>query len=278
MTGTTFARAAAPVRGRHADDRRRPSDWPPRHDYLGAWAWTTSRRTSANSSAAALDGLATVAGLRIIGPAVAGRPRRADRRSSSPACTRTTSAQLLDDEGIAVRAGHHCARPLHAVRNTGDHAGVVRGVHDHRRDRRAGARHRAVREVFGCVSRATGPDVPADHPGPLQAPAAPRAARAVRRRGAPRQPDLRRRGDAAGGALTTAIDRRPRWDGEGCSISQASTSVMSELVVGRAVGEAMKTAAAFLEMVSARRRRSTTTRRCSATRSRSRASRSTRRG
>jgi cysteine desulfurase/selenocysteine lyase len=27
-------------------------------------------------------------------------------------------AQLLDEEGIAVRAGHHCARPLHGVLNT----------------------------------------------------------------------------------------------------------------------------------------------------------------
>ena len=29
------------------------------------------------------------------------------------------------------------------------------------------------------------------------------------------------------------------WDGEGCSISQASTSVMSELVVGKPVTEAL---------------------------------------
>jgi nitrogen fixation NifU-like protein len=39
------------------------------------------------------------------------------------------------------------------------------------------------------------------------------------------------------------------WDGEGCSISQASTSVMSELVVGRPVDEAMALQAKFLELM-----------------------------
>jgi nitrogen fixation protein NifU and related proteins len=39
------------------------------------------------------------------------------------------------------------------------------------------------------------------------------------------------------------------WDGEGCSISQASTSVMSELVVGKPVGDAMQLQARFLELM-----------------------------
>jgi nitrogen fixation protein NifU and related proteins len=39
------------------------------------------------------------------------------------------------------------------------------------------------------------------------------------------------------------------WTGEGCSISQASTSVMSELVVGRPVGEALELQARFLELM-----------------------------
>ena len=39
------------------------------------------------------------------------------------------------------------------------------------------------------------------------------------------------------------------WDGEGCSISQASTSVMSELVVGKPVGEAMALQRKFLELM-----------------------------
>lgn len=39
------------------------------------------------------------------------------------------------------------------------------------------------------------------------------------------------------------------WDGEGCSISQASTSVMSELVVGKPVAEALELQERFLELM-----------------------------
>ena len=39
------------------------------------------------------------------------------------------------------------------------------------------------------------------------------------------------------------------YDGSGCSISQASESVMADLVVGRPVPDAMKTADAFLDMM-----------------------------
>ena len=39
------------------------------------------------------------------------------------------------------------------------------------------------------------------------------------------------------------------WVGEGCSISQASTSVMSELVVGRSVGEALALQDKFLHLM-----------------------------
>ena len=42
------------------------------------------------------------------------------------------------------------------------------------------------------------------------------------------------------------------WDGEGCSISQASTSVMSELVAGKPVAEAMALQARFLELMQSR--------------------------
>ncbi|ONI74813.1 SUF system NifU family Fe-S cluster assembly protein [Actinosynnema sp. ALI-1.44] len=39
------------------------------------------------------------------------------------------------------------------------------------------------------------------------------------------------------------------YEGQGCSISQASTSVMTDLVVGRSVGEAFKTLDAFTELM-----------------------------
>jgi len=40
--------------------------------------------------------------------------------------------------------------------------------------------------------------------------------------------------------------------GQGCSISQASTSVLTQQVIGQHVGEAFKTITAFTEMVSSR--------------------------
>jgi len=42
------------------------------------------------------------------------------------------------------------------------------------------------------------------------------------------------------------------WDGEGCSISQASTSVMSGLVVGRPVSEALALERKFLDLMQSR--------------------------
>ncbi|WP_421845751.1 Fe-S cluster assembly sulfur transfer protein SufU [Mycobacterium sp.] len=42
------------------------------------------------------------------------------------------------------------------------------------------------------------------------------------------------------------------YDGQGCSISQASTSVLTEQVIGQSVSEALKTVDAFVEMVSSR--------------------------
>jgi nitrogen fixation protein NifU and related proteins len=42
------------------------------------------------------------------------------------------------------------------------------------------------------------------------------------------------------------------WDGEGCSISQASTSVMSELVVGKPVDDALALQARFLDLMQSR--------------------------
>ena len=42
------------------------------------------------------------------------------------------------------------------------------------------------------------------------------------------------------------------YDGQGCSISQAATSVLTDQVIGQSVGDAMKTVAAFTEMISSR--------------------------
>ena len=42
------------------------------------------------------------------------------------------------------------------------------------------------------------------------------------------------------------------YDGQGCSISQASTSVMTDLVIGKQVDEALQMHAAFLELLQSR--------------------------
>ena len=42
------------------------------------------------------------------------------------------------------------------------------------------------------------------------------------------------------------------YDGQGCSISQASTSVMTDLVIGREVDEALRTSEAFLALMQSR--------------------------
>ena len=42
------------------------------------------------------------------------------------------------------------------------------------------------------------------------------------------------------------------YDGQGCSISQASTSVMTDLVIGKAVDEAMATSDVFLALMQSR--------------------------
>ncbi|HJQ47677.1 MAG TPA: SUF system NifU family Fe-S cluster assembly protein [Amycolatopsis sp.] len=42
------------------------------------------------------------------------------------------------------------------------------------------------------------------------------------------------------------------YEGQGCSISQASVSVLTDLVVGHTVGEALKTMDAFVELMQSR--------------------------
>jgi cysteine desulfurase / selenocysteine lyase len=62
--------------------------------------------------AAALDGLGSVEGVRIVGP-----PSLTDRGSPVAFVVDGIHAhdvgQVLDDGGVAVRVGHHCALPLH---------------------------------------------------------------------------------------------------------------------------------------------------------------------
>ena len=114
-------RAPVEVRGRHAADRRghRPR-----------------RAPSTTSSALGMDAVREhEVALTALRPAHAHRAlrRRASRstarpsrpsaaacsRSPSTTCTPTTSRQVLDQHGVCVRAGHHCAKPLMRVLGVG---------------------------------------------------------------------------------------------------------------------------------------------------------------
>lgn len=62
-------------------------------------------------AAYALEKLAEIPGVRVYGPPAANKGAVA---SFSVQCAHAHDvAQILDSEGIAVRAGHHCAQPLH---------------------------------------------------------------------------------------------------------------------------------------------------------------------
>ena len=53
---------------------------------------------------------------------------------------------------------------------------------------------------------------------------------------------------AVSGGVVTDVS----YDGQGCSISQASTSVMTDLVIGRAVDDALRTSEAFRALMQSR--------------------------
>ena len=279
MERSTFARRRtssrpAPRRSPQAVGLARPSTT------STASAWTMRPAHEQALIGYALDGASGDPGLRILGPPT---PSTAGARSPScwTGCTRTTSARCWTSR--ASRSGPGTTAPgrsPHATASRRIDPGVVLPVHHAGRGRRAGRGHQRGAEVLRGERDGTRVVVPGDHPGPLPEPAPQGPAGAVRRRGAPRQPDLRRRGHPAGDARTR---RRPvvedvSYDALGCSISQACASVMTDLVIGktgrRGVGAQRGVPGA--DAVQGRRRAPTRT--CWKTRSRSRASPSIRPG
>jgi cysteine desulfurase/selenocysteine lyase len=80
-------------------------------DYLSAIGMADVAAHEHELVAYALDGLAAIPGLQIIGPATA-LDRGATIAFTLQGIHPHDVAQLLDEQGIAVRAGHHCARPV----------------------------------------------------------------------------------------------------------------------------------------------------------------------
>jgi cysteine desulfurase / selenocysteine lyase len=85
--------------------------------YLTAIGMDQINRHERDITAYALEGLRSIRGLRVLGPdkpvdrggAVSFTLTAADGQQIHP----HDVSHLLDSRGIAVRAGHHCARPLH---------------------------------------------------------------------------------------------------------------------------------------------------------------------
>ena len=111
-------------------------------DYLNGLGMNAVAAHERTLTAAALDGLRSVPGVRLVGPA--------NLESRGGAVSFVVDGvhahdvgQVLDDRGVAVRVGHHCAWPLHrrfgvaatvratfAVYNTPEEvAALVDGVH-----------------------------------------------------------------------------------------------------------------------------------------------------
>jgi cysteine desulfurase / selenocysteine lyase len=110
MTGTTFAKPP----------HRFEAGTPPiaqavglgaAIDYVSALGMQNILAHEEQLTAYALDALSTVDGLRIIGPAT-GIDRGATIAFTMRGMHPHDVAQILDEQGIAVRAGHHCARPV----------------------------------------------------------------------------------------------------------------------------------------------------------------------
>ncbi|QIG43112.1 cysteine desulfurase [Nocardioides anomalus] len=82
-------------------------------DYLSQVGLDAVHRHEQTITAYALEGLATVKGLRVLGPLDA--TQRGGAISFELAGVHPHDiATVLDTRGIAVRAGHHCAKPAHA--------------------------------------------------------------------------------------------------------------------------------------------------------------------
>jgi cysteine desulfurase/selenocysteine lyase len=82
-------------------------------DYLSTVGMEAIHRHEQAITAYALDGLATVPGLKVLGPLDATQRGGAISFEIDGVHPHDV-AQVLDSRGVAVRAGHHCAKPAHA--------------------------------------------------------------------------------------------------------------------------------------------------------------------
>ena len=244
------------VRGRHPADRRGAS--------ASARRSTTSRRLGLDAvrehevelTRYALDALTTRFGdrLTIYGP------RDLDQRGGAMSFLfddihAHDVSQVVDEEGVCVRAGHHCAKPLMRVLGVPATTRASFYVYNDEADVdalvEALVQGRAVLRDLSELTMAGLEDlyreIILDH------------YRAPRNRGElPVPPAHRAEGfnPLCGDEVILYLDvddgvvRDIRTEGQGCSISQASTSMMSAAVKGKSVDEARRVIRAFKALMS----------------------------
>ena len=219
-------------------------------DYLTALGMDNVRDHEHELVDYALDVLQKVPDLRIIGPATA-----VDRGATiaftvpyAPSARRGPTARRAGHRG----SGRAPLRPsgLRALRHPRDHPGVVRHLHDDRGNRRPGQRL-AAGEGDVCMSlpmESMYQQIILDHYKHPQHHALLEDFDA----------EVHHVNPTCGDEVTLRVNVEDGkiadlgWDGQGCSISQASTSVMSELVVGEPVEHALELSDVFLELMNSR--------------------------
>jgi nitrogen fixation NifU-like protein len=154
---------------------------------------------------------------------------------------------LLNEEGIAVRTGHHCAQPVMQRFRCRRRARLVRLLQHPGRSRRAGRRHPQGAEGFRVMAdhKALYQEVILDHnrkPRNFGTPGKPDAT-------VPRpQPAVRRSHHRGARACRRAASTGSPFEGESCAICKASASMMTVAVKGKSVDEAETLAREFREM------------------------------
>lgn len=121
-------------------------------DYLSTIGMDRVAAHEQHLTARLLEGLATVPGLRVLGP-VQAQNRLAVVAFDVDGVHPHDLGQVLDDQGVAVRVGHHCAQPVH--RSFGAHASTraSAGVYTSEADVEAlvSGLHRAL-DFFGVAA------------------------------------------------------------------------------------------------------------------------------
>ena len=164
------------------------------------------------------------------------RRRPAWSRSSWTACIPHDVGTILDQEGIAVRTGHHCAQPVMERFGVPATARASLALYNTREDDRrpgAGACTRSRRCSAADVRPARA--LPGGDPRPQQAAAElPRAGRA---RGRPRATTrCAATRSPSSSSWTATASQDVGFQGKGCAISTASASMMTETPQGQDAG------------------------------------------